>query len=83
MCTPSTQAIYFETFLVPFLVQWLSCLTTDHEVAGSIPGTSTNFKYGLGLERGPPNLVTTIQQLLDEEVADLIKKVGINRLDGV
>ena len=26
------------------LVYWLACLTTDHEVAGSIPGTSTNFK---------------------------------------
>ena len=36
------------------------CLTTDHEVAGSIPGTSTNFKCGLGLERGPPSLVRTI-----------------------
>ena len=36
------------------------CLTTDHGVAGSIPGTSTNFKCGLGLERGPPSLVRTI-----------------------
>ena len=34
--------------------------TTDHEVAGSITGTSTNFKFGLGLERGPPSLVRTI-----------------------
>ena len=25
------------------------------EVAGSIPGTSANFKCGLGLERGPPS----------------------------
>ena len=33
---------------------------TDHEVAGSIPGTSTNFKCGLDLERGPPSLVRTI-----------------------
>jgi hypothetical protein len=33
------------------------------------------FKNGLGLERGPPNLVRTL--------ADLIKKVDINRLDGV
>ena len=38
----------------------LACLTTDHGVAGSIPGTSTNFKCGLGLERGPPSLVRTI-----------------------
>ena len=30
------------------------------EVAGSIPGTSTSFKCGLGLERGPPSLVRTI-----------------------
>ena len=34
---------------------------TDHEVAGSIPGTSTNFKCGLGLERGPHSLVRTIR----------------------
>ena len=47
------------------LVQWLACLTTDHAVAGSIPGTSTNFKCGLGLERGQPSLVRTIGQLLD------------------
>ena len=45
-------------------------------LAGSIPGTSTNFKRGLGLERGPPS------QLLDWEVADLIKKLDIIRLDG-
>ena len=38
---------------------WSACLTTDHEVAGSIPGTSTNFKCGLSLERGPPSLVRT------------------------
>ena len=38
----------------------LACLTTDHEIAVSIPGTSTNFKCGLGLERGPPSLVRTI-----------------------
>ena len=56
------------------LVQWPACLTTDHGVTGSIPGTSTNFKYGFGLERGPPSLVRTIGQLLDEEIADLIRK---------
>ena len=56
------------------LVSWLACLTTDHEVAGSIPGISTIFKCGLGLERGPPSLVRTIGQL--------IKKVEIIRLDG-
>ena len=63
------------------LVQRLACLTNDHEVMGSIPGTSTSFKCGLGLERGPPSLVRTIGQLLDGEVADLIKKVDIIRLD--
>ena len=41
-----------------------------------------NFKSGLGLERGPPNLVRTIEQLFDREVMDLIKKVDIKRLDG-
>ena len=53
----------------------VSMSDSDHEVADSIPGTSTNFKCGLGLERGPPSL-------LDGEVADLIKKVDIIRLDG-
>ena len=62
---------------------WLACLTTDHEVAGSIPGTSTNFKCVLGLERGPSSLARTIEKILDGEVADLIKKVDIIRLDGV
>ena len=33
-------------------------ILTDHEAAGSNPGTSTNFKCGLGLERGP--IVRTI-----------------------
>ena len=41
-----------------FLIEYLK--TTDHGVTGSIPGTSTNFKCGLGLERGPPSLVRTI-----------------------
>ena len=47
------------------LIQGSACLTTDHEVAGSIPGISTNFKCGLGLEWGPPSLVMTTGQLLD------------------
>ena len=47
-----------------------------------IIASSTNFKCGLGLERGPSNLVRTIGYLLDWEVADLINKVDINRLDG-
>ena len=58
-----------------------SCMTTDHEVAGSILGNSTSFKCGLGLERGTPSLVRTIGQLLDWKVADPIKKVDIIRLD--
>ena len=41
-----------------------------------------NFKHGLGLEKGPPSLVWTTGQLLDSEVADLIKKVDVNILDG-
>ena len=32
----------------------------DHEVAGSIPDTSTDFKCRLGLDRGPAGLVRTI-----------------------
>ena len=65
------------------LVYWLACLTTDHEVAGLIPGTSTNFKFWLGRERGPPSLMWTIGKLLDWEVADLIKKVDSIRFDAV
>ena len=38
----------------------ISISATDHDVAGSIPGTSTNFKCGLGLKQGPPSLVRTI-----------------------
>ena len=34
-------------------------VTTDHEVAGSIAGTFTILKCGLGLERGPLILVRT------------------------
>ena len=30
------------------MVYWSACLTTDHEVADSIPETSTNFKCGTG-----------------------------------
>ena len=43
------------------LVGLVVSMTTDHEVAGSIPSTSTNFKCGLGLERGPPSLMRTIR----------------------
>ena len=41
-----------------------------------------NFKYGLSLERGPPSLMKTIGWLFDREVANLFKKVDINRFDG-
>ena len=58
---------YFHKFNVNTLIKainkeprWSACLTTNHEVAGSITSTSTNFKCGLVLERGPPSLVRTI-----------------------
>ena len=51
------------------------CLTTNQEIAWSIPGTYKILKGELGLERGSPNFVRTIGQLLDSEVADLIKIV--------
>ena len=41
-----------------------------------------NFKCVLVLGRRRPSLVRTIGELLDWELADLIKKVDINRLDG-
>ena len=34
-------------------------------VLGSIPGTSTNFKCRLGLERGPPSLVRAFGLFID------------------
>ena len=40
-----------------------------------------NFKSGLGLESDAPSLVRAIEYLLDWEVAELIKKVDIIRLD--
>ena len=51
------------TFFLPtgYKFNNLFCQTIlSHDVTGSIPGTSTNFKCGLGLERGPPSLVRTI-----------------------
>ena len=32
---------YYYLLLTASLVQWSACLTTDHKVAGFIPGTST------------------------------------------
>ena len=49
---------------------------------GFDPRHFQNFKCRFCLERGAPNLVRTIGLLLDWEVADLIKKVDIIRLDG-
>ena len=74
---------YFTIIIIIIIIiDRLVGLDTDHEVAGSIPVTSTNFKCGLGLERGPPSLVRKIGWLFDWEVAHLIKKVYINRIDG-
>ena len=47
-------------FLVPhntstarcIILYWLACLTTDFEVAGSIPGTSTNLKIWIRFGKG-------------------------------
>ena len=56
---------------------------SDHfqEIEGSNFVTS-NFGSELRVEQGPPSLVRTIEQLIDWEIADLIKKVDIIRLDG-
>ena len=61
LCESTTIIIAIPTELI-FLkdYQQFICLTADKGVASSIPGTSTNFKSGLGLERGPPSLVRTI-----------------------
>ena len=52
--------IIITIIMTTSLVYWLACLTTDYEVAGSIPGISTDFKCGLDLERGSPSLMRTI-----------------------
>ena len=52
---PATIAAFWAWVLIYLVVSM-----SDHEVAGSIHGTSTNFKCGLGLERGPPTLVRAI-----------------------
>ena len=46
------------------LVGLVVSMTTDHEAVGSIPGTSTNFKCGLCLERGPPSLVSNTNNII-------------------
>ena len=38
------KEFYLNYYNNSSLVQWLACLTTDHGVASSISGTSTNFK---------------------------------------
>ena len=40
------------------------------------------FKSGLGLKQGPSSNVKTTVYLLDWQIADLIEKFGINRVDG-
>ena len=55
-----TFNLYYLSILNTFVGLGLTCLTTYHEVAGSIPGTSTNFRCGLGLERAPLSLARTI-----------------------
>ena len=56
----SLLVLYTYIYMTASLVKWSAYLTTDHEVADSILGTSTNFKCGLGLERGSPSLVRTV-----------------------
>ena len=57
-------------------------VVSDYEVAGSITSIYRNFKCWLGLENRPSSLVRTIGYVLNWEVAELIKEVNINRLDG-
>ena len=52
--------IYGHFYQLSGFMRVSACLTTNHEVAGSIPGTSTNFKCGLDLERGARCLMKTI-----------------------
>ena len=52
---------FFQFYFILFFsfFKGSACLTTDYEVAGSIPGIPT-FKCQVGLERGPPSFVSTI-----------------------
>ena len=43
LARPSVTQVRLENQFIPILNS-IACLTTDHGVAGSIPGTYTNFK---------------------------------------
>ena len=67
----------------PIVVHFVSYLSRRFFIVGLVVNmsdywswgrTSTNFKCGLNLERGPPSLVRTIGELLDWGVADLIEE---------
>jgi hypothetical protein len=58
----------YQVFLTASVVYWSECLATD-------PETRVRFsvlpeKKVVGLERGPPSLVSTTEGLLDRQVAD-------------
>ena len=75
--TKQSQCVHYWVFTQNNYIYY----SPYQEVAGSIPDSS-NFKCGLDLERGPSSLVRTNGLLLDSEIADLNKKVDINRLGG-
>jgi hypothetical protein len=67
------------------LAQWLVCLTTNREVAYTIPRTFTLeiVLSVLGLKLSTSITVRTVEKILDSEAANLIKKAYINGLDGM
>jgi hypothetical protein len=68
------------------VVYWPEILATDPEVWVRFPALAE--RNVVGLERGPPSLVSTNEELLDRKVADTVYKtentaVGILHADHV
>ena len=40
------NTIIMSYYVTASLTKWSACLTTNHEILGSIPGTSTNLTVG-------------------------------------
>jgi hypothetical protein len=59
--------IYLSIYLTASVVWWSEFLATDPETRVRFPALPK--KKVMGLERGPLNLVKTIEELLDRKVA--------------
>ena len=52
----------FICYMIDSMAEWSAYMTTNYEIAGSIPDTHIlkTFLSELGLKRNPPSLVRTI-----------------------